>query len=151
MNIDFRYRSTQIDNGKVLASINIDLFPIEIDDFFYRLLSITIGSYRLLLILLIDNNRSNIFSVTSISFFVPPALSELHFKISLSSFTLSFWISSRVDYKIYERASKTAAISLCLCFAGQREPLWFARLLFQDGAGNCKKEAIQGVFQVSLN
>ena len=48
MNIDFRYRSIQIDNGKVLASINIDLLPIEIDDFFidcYELLSVPIDCY----------------------------------------------------------------------------------------------------------
>ena len=50
MNIDFRYRSIKIDKEKkVLTSINIDDFPIEIDpeiddDF----LSIVIDSYRLL-------------------------------------------------------------------------------------------------------
>ena len=92
MNIDVRYRSIEIDK-KVLTSSNMDHFPIEIEDFFidcYQLLSIPIDSYRLLLFSVIDNNRYFFFSVTSISFFVPPALSELHFKISLSSFTLSF-------------------------------------------------------------
>ena len=37
-----------------MTSINVDDFPIEIDDYF---LSMTIDSYRLLSILLIDNNR----------------------------------------------------------------------------------------------
>ena len=46
-----------------MTSINIDDFPIEIDSVFYRLLSTTIDSYRLLSILLlrfptsIDINR----------------------------------------------------------------------------------------------
>ena len=53
MNIDFRYRSTEIDK-KVVTSINVDDFPIEIDNYF---LSVTIDSYRLLSILLIDNYR----------------------------------------------------------------------------------------------
>ena len=62
MNIDYRYRSIEIDKeGKVVSSINIDDFPIEIDNDFF------IDSYRLLSILLSDNNRKIIFSVTSIS------------------------------------------------------------------------------------
>ena len=52
INIDSRYQSIQIDKGKkVVTSINIDDFPIEIDNYFF------IDSYRLLSILLIDNNR----------------------------------------------------------------------------------------------
>ena len=44
MKIDFRYRSIEIDKEKkVVASINIDDFPIEIDD---DLLSIVIYYYR---------------------------------------------------------------------------------------------------------
>ena len=49
MNIDFRYRSIEIDK-KVLTSSNMDHFPIEIDDFFidcYQLLSIPIDFYGL--------------------------------------------------------------------------------------------------------
>ena len=65
MNIDFRYQSIEIDKEK---SSDFDLylndFPIVIDDDFYRLFSITIDSYRLLSILLIDKV---FFSVTSIS------------------------------------------------------------------------------------
>ena len=62
MNIDYRYRSIEIDKEeKVVSSINIDDFPIEIDNDFY------IDSYRLLSILLSDDNRKIIFSVTSIS------------------------------------------------------------------------------------
>ena len=53
MNIDFRYRSIEIDK-KVVTSINIDDFQIEVDNDF---LSITIDSFRLLTILLIDHNR----------------------------------------------------------------------------------------------
>ena len=44
MNIDFRYRSIEIDKEK--SSINIEGLPRENDDDFYRLLSITINSYR---------------------------------------------------------------------------------------------------------
>ena len=40
-----------------MTSINIDDFPIEIDSVFYRLLSTTIDSYRLLSILLLDFYR----------------------------------------------------------------------------------------------
>ena len=62
MNIDYRYRSIEIDKEeKVVSSINIDDFPIEIDNDFF------IDSYRLLSILLSDDNRKIIFSVTSIS------------------------------------------------------------------------------------
>ena len=62
MNIDYRYRSIEIDKeDKVVSSINIDDFPIEIDNDFF------IDSYRLLSILLSDDNRKIIFSVTSIS------------------------------------------------------------------------------------
>ena len=62
MNIDYRYRSIEIDKEeKVVSSINIDDFPIEIDNNFF------IDSYRLLSILLSDDNRKIIFSVTSIS------------------------------------------------------------------------------------
>ena len=62
MNIDYRYRSIEIDKEeKVMSSINIDDFPIEIDNDFF------IDSYRLLSILLSDDNRKIIFSVTSIS------------------------------------------------------------------------------------
>ena len=51
MNIDFRYRSIEIDKEKSCLPlrtrlINIEDLPIEIDDDFYRLLSITINSYR---------------------------------------------------------------------------------------------------------
>ena len=59
------YQLIEIDKEK---SCDFDLylndFPIVIDDDFYRLLSITIDSYRLLSILLIDKV---FFSVTSIS------------------------------------------------------------------------------------
>ena len=51
MNVDFRYRSIGIDNVD-----NVDHFPIEIDDF-YRLLSITIDSYRFLSIVIDFVNR----------------------------------------------------------------------------------------------
>ena len=62
MNIDYRYRSIEIDKEeKVVSSINIDDFPIEIDNDFF------IDSYRLLSILLSDENRKIIFCVTSIS------------------------------------------------------------------------------------
>ena len=65
MNIVFLYQSIEIDTEK---SCDFDLylndFPIVIDDDFYRLLSITIDSYRLLSILLIDKV---FFSVTSVS------------------------------------------------------------------------------------
>ena len=65
MNIVFLYQSIEIDTEK---SCDFDLYlndcPIVIDDDFYRLLSITIDSYRLLSILLIDKV---FFSVTSIS------------------------------------------------------------------------------------
>ena len=62
MNIDYRYRSIEIDKEeKVVSSINIDDFPIEIDNDFF------IDSYRLLSILLSDDNRKIIFSVSSIS------------------------------------------------------------------------------------
>ena len=62
MNIDYRYRSIEIDKEeKVVSSINIDDFPIDIDNDFF------IDSYRLLSILLSDDNRKIIFSVTSIS------------------------------------------------------------------------------------
>ena len=62
MNIDYRYRSIEIDKEeKVVSSINIDDFPIEIDNDFF------IDSYRLVSILLSDDNRKIIFSVTSIS------------------------------------------------------------------------------------
>ena len=54
MNIDFWYRSIDIDKEKKLWPINIDDFPIEIDN---DSSSITIDSYRLLSILLINNNR----------------------------------------------------------------------------------------------
>ena len=54
MNIDFRYRSIEIDK-KVVTSINIDDFQIEVDNDF---LSITIDSFRLLSILLIDHSQS---------------------------------------------------------------------------------------------
>ena len=40
MNIDFQYRSIEIDKEKKLTSININDFPIEIDDDINRLLSI---------------------------------------------------------------------------------------------------------------
>ena len=40
MNLDFRYGSIEIDKKKVVTLININ------DDFFYRLLPITIESYR---------------------------------------------------------------------------------------------------------
>ena len=50
MNIDFRYRSIEIDK-KVVTSINIDDFPIEIDN---DSLSITIVSYRFCLSIIID-------------------------------------------------------------------------------------------------
>ena len=37
MNNDFRFRSIEIDKEKVVTSINVDDFPIEIDDdLFYR-------------------------------------------------------------------------------------------------------------------
>ena len=49
MNIDFLYRSIEIDKEKVGTSINIDDFPIEIDDDLfidsYRLLSIHINFF----------------------------------------------------------------------------------------------------------
>ena len=67
MNIDFRYRSIKIDKEKkVLTSINIDDFPIEIDpeiddDF----LSIVIDNYRFLSIVIITDKLY--FSVTLIS------------------------------------------------------------------------------------
>ena len=62
MNIDYRYRSIEIDKEeKVVSSINIDDFPIDIDNDFF------IDSYRLLSILLSDDNRKINFSVTSIS------------------------------------------------------------------------------------
>ena len=51
MNIDFRYRSIEIDKEK---SCDIDDFPIEINNDF---LSITIDCYRLLSVLVIDKNR----------------------------------------------------------------------------------------------
>ena len=58
MNIDFQYGSIEIDKEKkFVTSINIEDFPIAIDDDFNRLFSITIDSYQLLSILLIDNNR----------------------------------------------------------------------------------------------
>ena len=48
MNIDFRYRLIEIDKEKqVVNSINIDDFPIEIDNHFYRFLSIPNDCYRL--------------------------------------------------------------------------------------------------------
>ena len=44
MNIDYRYRSIEIDKEeKVVSSINIDDFPIEIDNDF---LSIPVDCYR---------------------------------------------------------------------------------------------------------
>ena len=49
MNIDFLYRSIEIDKEKVVTSINVDDFPIEMDDLFidsYRLLSIHIHLNR---------------------------------------------------------------------------------------------------------
>ena len=42
MNIDFLYRSIEIDKEKVVTSINVDDFPIKIDD------DLFIDSYRLL-------------------------------------------------------------------------------------------------------
>ena len=44
MNVDFRYRSIEIDK-KVLTSSNMDHFPIEIDDF----LSIVINYYSIVI------------------------------------------------------------------------------------------------------
>ena len=50
MNIDFQYRSIEIDKEKVVTLINVDDFPIEIDDDLfidsYRLLSIHINLNR---------------------------------------------------------------------------------------------------------
>ena len=50
MNIDFLYRSIEIDKEKVVTSINVDDFPIEIDDDLFidsnRLLSIHINLNR---------------------------------------------------------------------------------------------------------
>ena len=44
MNVDFRYWLIEIDKEKkVVNSINIDDFPTEIDNHFYRLLSISIN------------------------------------------------------------------------------------------------------------
>ena len=51
MNIDFQCRSMK---KKVVTLINIDDFPIEINDDFF---SITIDSYQSLFILLSDNNQ----------------------------------------------------------------------------------------------
>ena len=60
-----RYQSIEIGKEKKSFDFDdIDDFPIEIDNDF---LSVTIDSHRLLSILLIDNNRLIIFSVTSIS------------------------------------------------------------------------------------
>ena len=43
IDIDFRYQSKEIEKKKVVTSINIDGFPIEIDNDF---LSIPIDCYR---------------------------------------------------------------------------------------------------------
>ena len=70
MNIDFRYRSIKIDKEKkVLTSINIDDFPIEIDpeiddDF----LSIVIDNYQFLSIVIITDKLYLSVTLISIDF-----------------------------------------------------------------------------------
>ena len=51
MNIDFRYRAIKIDKEKVVTSINIDDFPIEIEDDF---LLIVIDYFRFFKSIIID-------------------------------------------------------------------------------------------------
>jgi len=74
MNIDFRYRSIEIDKKKVVTSINIMDFPIEIDDDFFMF--IFWGSPGVLNPV---EDSAEIFSNQCLCFFFPfPILSASH-------------------------------------------------------------------------